>query len=83
MENTKRMMGERKPSSTKSLTRIANYAILEKQRSGTTKGKSSIRCVCNQDDNNALFRHIKETGHSFAWERVEFWSLSKGHIAEK
>ena len=39
------MMGERKTSSTKSLARIASNAILEKQRNGTTKGKSSIRDV--------------------------------------
>ena len=45
MENTKRMMGERTASSTKSLARIANYAILEKQRNGMMNGKSSIRDV--------------------------------------
>ena len=45
MENTKRLTGERKTSSTKSLARIANYAILEKQRNGMMKGKSSIRGV--------------------------------------
>ena len=43
MENTKRVMGEKKTLSTKSHARIANYAILEKQRNGMTKGKSSIR----------------------------------------
>ena len=39
------MMRERKTSSTKSLARIANYAILERQRNGMTKGKSSISDV--------------------------------------
>ena len=37
--------GRKKTLSTKSLARIANYAILEKQRNGMTKGKSSIRDV--------------------------------------
>ena len=45
MENTKRVMGEKKTLSTKSLARIANYAILEKQRNGMMNGKSSIRDV--------------------------------------
>ena len=32
------------------------------------RGKQHKRCVRNQDDNNGLFKHIKETGHSIAWE---------------
>ena len=39
--------------------------------------KQHKRCVRNQDDNNALFRHIKETGHSIAWERVEYYIAEK------
>ena len=38
-------MGERKTLSTKSLARIANNAILEKQRNGMMNGKSSIKDV--------------------------------------
>jgi len=39
------VMGETNTLSTKSLARIANYAILEKQRNGMMNGKSSIRDV--------------------------------------
>ena len=30
------------------------------------------RCIRNQDENNGIFRHIKDTGHDIAWEKVEF-----------
>ena len=34
--------------------------------------KQHKRCIQNQDGNNALFRHIKTTGHEIAWDKVEF-----------
>ena len=45
--------------------------------------KQRKRCVRNQDDNNALFRHIKETGHSIAWERVEFLEFEQRTYCRK
>jgi len=30
------------------------------------------RCIRNQDENNGIFRHMKDTGHDIAWEKVEF-----------
>ena len=39
--------------------------------------KQHKRCDRNQDDNNALFRHIKATGHSIAWEQVDFFELKQ------
>jgi len=34
--------------------------------------KQHKRCIRNQDENNALFRHIRTTGHEIAWDKVEF-----------
>ena len=50
------------------------YDEREKQHKG---------CVRNQDDNNALFRHIKETGHDIAWERVEFLEFEQRTYCRK
>ena len=45
--------------------------------------KQHKRCVRNQDENNALFRHIKETGHDIAWERVEFLEFEQRTYCRK
>ena len=30
------------------------------------------RCIQNQDENNGILRHIRDTGHDIAWENVQF-----------
>ena len=47
------------------------------------RGKQHMRCVRNQDDNNALFRHIKETGHNTACEQVEFLEFEQRTYCRK
>jgi len=70
--------------STKSLARIANYAILEKQRNGMTKGKSSIRDVFVI---KMTTTHYSDTSRRqdiiLLGNEENFWILNKGHIAEK
>ena len=35
------------------------------------------RGIQNQDENNALFRHVRETGHDIAWDKVEFIAFER------
>ena len=39
--------------------------------------KQHKRCIRNHDENNALFRHIRETGHDIAWDKVEFIAFER------
>ena len=44
------------------------YATLERQHNSMMREKQHKRCIRNQDENNALFRHIKATGYDIAWD---------------
>ena len=39
--------------------------------------KQLKRCIQNQDENNALFRNIRATGHKIAWDKVEFVAFGR------
>ena len=55
---------------------IARCGTLERNTQWYDVREKNYRsCIRYQDAKNALFRHIKKTGHSIAWERVEFFEF--------
>ena len=78
------MMEEIKTSYTKSLAMIANNVILEKQHSGTMKGRNNIRdvSVTKMTTTNCLDTS-KRQGIVLLGTELNFWNLSKGLIAGK
>jgi len=41
------------------------------------------RCIRNQDENNGIFRHIRDTGHDIAWETVQFLDFNQRTLCRK